>query len=133
MPMNEDIKAQWTTALRSGEYPQGKGTLRTEDGYCCLGVLCDLAVKAGEIVEPVAKPRSGINLDEVYYEYDGEPSVLSTPVRNWAGLDMSNPDIPYQESMRDAVWRVRGHVSLAELNDNDYTFPQIADLIDANL
>lgn len=132
MPMNPDIKAQWTAALRSGEYPKTTGTLRTEDGFCCLGVLCDLAVKAGEIDEPVTKDR-GLQTHQVYYEYDGEPSVLSTPVRNWAGLDMSNPDIPYQESMRDAVWRSRGHVSLAELNDNDYTFPQIADLIDANL
>ena len=30
---------KWLEALRSGEYEQGKGFLKTEDGYCCLGVL----------------------------------------------------------------------------------------------
>jgi hypothetical protein len=41
--MDSKIKAQWVTALRSGEYHQGCNTLRTNlDGYCCLGVLCDI-------------------------------------------------------------------------------------------
>lgn len=45
--MDADLKARWTAALRSGEYAQGQGVLRsaTEDGkdleYCCLGVLLD--------------------------------------------------------------------------------------------
>lgn len=49
--MDEAVKNAWTTALRSGEYVQGKGTLRrthqdgSEASYCCLGVLCDLAVQ----------------------------------------------------------------------------------------
>lgn len=31
--------AQWTAALRSGRYKQGKKRLRTSDNtYCCLGV-----------------------------------------------------------------------------------------------
>ena len=29
-------------ALRSGEYTQALGHLRTRDGYCCLGVACDI-------------------------------------------------------------------------------------------
>lgn len=43
-----DDKVQaWTDALRSGEYPQGRGALRTPGGYCCLGVWCDLADPEG--------------------------------------------------------------------------------------
>lgn len=38
--MNPEIKAAWLTALRSGEYRQGKGRLECSDGsFCCLGVL----------------------------------------------------------------------------------------------
>lgn len=42
--MRNVTKEEWVTALRSGEYRQGKGFLRnSDDEYCCLGVLCDLA------------------------------------------------------------------------------------------
>ena len=43
----------WMTALRSGKYKQTTGTLADQDGHCCLGVACDLAVKAGIIPPPV--------------------------------------------------------------------------------
>ena len=40
--MNADIKQRWVEALRSGQYKQGQGCLRTNNAYCCLGVLCEL-------------------------------------------------------------------------------------------
>ena len=40
------VKQQWIAALRSGEYKQGRWALRTDSGYCCFGVLCDLYAKA---------------------------------------------------------------------------------------
>ena len=43
--MNQQIKQLWVNALRSGEYKQATGRLRKNDGYCCLGVLCDLHSK----------------------------------------------------------------------------------------
>lgn len=43
-------KKKWIKALRSGEYKQAKNELRSLGGtdgevlgYCCLGVLCDIA------------------------------------------------------------------------------------------
>jgi hypothetical protein len=33
----------WIDALRSGKYKQTQGTLKNDEGFCCLGVLCDLA------------------------------------------------------------------------------------------
>lgn len=46
--MNPEIKAKWLTALRSGKYEQTTKMLhRTGNGYCCLGVLCDV-VDAGK-------------------------------------------------------------------------------------
>jgi len=54
--MNPEVKAQWIEALESGEYTQGRGALTKvgPDGsrsHCCLGVLTDLAVKAGKCEE----------------------------------------------------------------------------------
>lgn len=48
----KEVYQLWLDALRSGKYRQGQGQLRQTDGnghnrFCCLGVLCDLAVKDG--------------------------------------------------------------------------------------
>lgn len=131
--MNPEIKTRWTGALRSGEYKQATGYLRTEDGYCCLGVLCELAVQDG-IIPPARShdhPDGG-----TYWEYDYEGAVLPEPVQRWAGLDDASPLVPYPGD--DEPDRVAG---LAELNDgNDdvtddgpLTFTEIADLIDQHL
>lgn len=52
----------WVKALRSGEYKQGYGYLHYKRGgkdkFCCLGVLCDLAVKNGVIEPPVKSEYS---------------------------------------------------------------------------
>ena len=37
-----DHLRRWVEALRSGEYKQGTGRLRSGDEYCCLGVACDV-------------------------------------------------------------------------------------------
>lgn len=39
----------WADALESGEYEQGYQRLRTDDKYCCLGVLADIAIKRNVI------------------------------------------------------------------------------------
>lgn len=36
------IQTKWLEALESGNYKQGKGYLKDKDGYCCLGVLCEV-------------------------------------------------------------------------------------------
>lgn len=45
--MKPEIKEKWVKALRSGEYKQGRRSLRTKlpDGscqHCCLGVLMEI-------------------------------------------------------------------------------------------
>jgi len=127
--MNPDIKQRWLTALRSGEYQQGQGALRRRkqegpDELCCLGVLCEIAVADQVIPEPV------YTTGDACYEYANgdhhmpEPSVLPYPVRDWAGLPDTNPNVMEQDGTV---------ASLAELNDHDYTFAQIADLIENQL
>jgi len=105
--MNQAIKAQWIAALRSGEYQQTVGRLRSSTGYCCLGVLCDLHAKAGLGT-----------WDDL--SYGDIIDLLPENTAEWAEID----DSPY---VNDAP--------LVDLNDgmNGYTqrtFAQIADLIE---
>jgi len=40
--MDAQLKAKWVEALRSGKYQQTTNYLKSDNGYCCLGVLCDI-------------------------------------------------------------------------------------------
>lgn len=123
--MDEQIKEQWVKALRSGDYKQGKTRLETDEGFCCLGVLCDLAVKAGIIERrPTAAIRGGV----ASYGVEGltrEISVLPRLVVDWAGLIDCNPLV-----------RINGHYyhALSHMNDIEgSSFLEIADLIEEQL
>lgn len=122
--MDADIKQEWVRRLRSGDYKQGMAYLRrTDDTYCCLGVLCEIAVEQNVIPEPT---NTNSFLEDSYYAYGvGNTGVLPKVVMAWAGLDDSVPDVYIPEF---------GRVSLAGLNDGEgYTFDQIADVIDNQL
>lgn len=87
--MNRAIKERWIAALRGGDYRQGHGVLRSSGNeYCCLGVLCELAVQEGVIPEP--QPWSH---DPERYVY-GEDTVLPpAEVTDWAELGSANPGV----------------------------------------
>jgi hypothetical protein len=130
MKMNPEVKAQWVAALRSGEYEQGRDALTLEGKYCCLGVLCDLAVKSGQDVR--VKMETLAN----QIRYDGETDIAPASVVNWAGLDSGNPAV--RMTAREAFPEKYGsdpgagdfQLSLAELNDGGKTFSEIADIIE---
>jgi len=117
--MDQAIKTEWVAALRSGEYQQGSGYLRDLDGkYCCLGVLCDIAVKRGVIPDPSTNAYA--------FKYGGGPAddvYLPVAVMEWAGLDATNPTVPHEGEQE----------KLSAINDNYHPFTEIADLIDAHL
>ena len=124
--MIEEIKADWLTALRSGEYKQGKGFLKNSLGgiaqYCCLGVLCELAVKAG-VVE-----KSEVDEDEYVYTFDGQSSYLPPKVATWADIHYQGK--LYRESDTGSISDRRVSVDLAGLNDYKLDFAGIADVIE---
>jgi hypothetical protein len=116
LEMNPEIRARWTAALRSGDYQQGRSALRKGDELCCLGVLCDLAVKAGVLT---AAPGE----DGHCWRYDGVPDYLPESVQEWAGLPQGNPLVT-------APGRAEAE-PLAILNDQYFlSFAEIADAID---
>lgn len=130
--MRADVKAQWVTALRSGEYRQGKHVLHNvnADTYCCLGVLCDLAVKAGVLSGGRQEYNSAADGDIEVYGANGDRHdkggvTLPIEVIEWAGVIDDNPNVDTDED---------GDGSLAGLNDEyNYTFAQLADLIEEQL
>lgn len=112
--MDSELKQKWLDALRSGQYEQGRGTMRTEDNkFCCLGVLCDL-LDPGEWEQG---PFTNA------YFFDGMRDLPSTRVKKRVGLlGLLGP--------HDGVSPVS---KLAGMNDSGYSFTQIADWIEENL
>lgn len=125
--MDPKIKAAWVQALRSGDYQQTFGQLQRVAnadesrplGFCCLGVLCELAVAAGVINRYGNPYSSGV---EYGMEYTRSSGGLVSAVTKWANLNSTVVII-------DGEGR-----SLASINDGrDFTFAQIADLIEEQL
>ena len=114
--MNQQIKEKWMNALRSGEYSQTRGYLRTTEGFCCLGVLCDLYSKetGTEWVENYELENSSSFLEEF--------ATLPKEVMEWSGLEYPNPYFDFENG-----------VSLASLNDGGKEFNEIADVIEKYL
>lgn len=126
--MKQEIKEKWIEALRSGEYEQGMSTLHfqeySEERFCCLGVLCELAVKE-EVVSEVSTERTNFN-PRIHFLYDGEKTGLPPSVLEWTGLDHKFPELD-PDSEEDPL-------SLPMLNDSgDFSFDDIAALIDKYL
>lgn len=114
--MNPTIKKEWVAALRSGEYEQGTGYLRSGNEFCCLGVLCDIALRKGIVY-------MWRNLGYTYFGTDSNSSYLQlpAPVVRWAELDAADP-------------RIEDHQALSYYNDTaGYSFDEIADLIEEKL
>ena len=129
--MNREARDLWVAALRDTDtYPQTKGALHNEDGYCCLGVLCEVAIKAGvDLTVTHGENEPGLSY------YDGEAEHLPDAVVAWAGLDTNNPVVLVEdedEAVDDGV--VQYERELVMLNDDFvWDFPSIADVIEAQL
>lgn len=102
--MNAELKAKWIEALRSGRYEQGRERLRSDDGFCCLGVLCDVYDSSQWVTDP---ELGG-------YLYDKAYAFLPTFLPAFAALGPTE-------------------ATLAGLNDEGKSFVEIADYIEANL
>lgn len=126
--MNAAVKTRWVAALRSGEYKQTTGALHrtvplgsdAPAGFCCLGVLCDLAEKDG-VVHSRPNDTGTVGYDGAGESGFYQSATLPGAVVNWAGLGDDNPLVRFDD---DAV-------SLSELNDElGAGFTEIADVIE---
>lgn len=115
--MNQTVKIKWLEALRSGKYNQTKQFLKTNTGFCCLGVLCDLYSKENT--------DSDWQWDDHYGEYNFDGQVFGLPeiVMDWAGLLEYIPEVIYKNKQ----------TTVAHMNDNDISFREIANVIENQL
>lgn len=137
--MKTEVKKLFVEALLSEEYPQTSSRLlRLDDngnkvGYCCIGVLSDLAVKAG-----VAEWREfhkdlgyglgyGIVSKDAPDDVDPETHALPECVAEWAGLEVNG--------MQDIIFGPNPQQdTLIALNDQrGYNFKQIAKVVEDKL
>lgn len=138
--LKPEIKASWLAALRSGVYKQETNVLRYADGFCCLGVLCDLA-------GPELNLHWSIGDESTYRlvldEYNTERNHLPLIIQQWAGGLAERPIVEVTPTLRahprgESLWRATAdtahrYTTLDSLNDSGFTFAEIADIIEEQL
>ena len=110
--MDQEVLRNWVVALRSGKYQQSQGGLHNADGFCCLGVLCDLH---REQFPTHSWTHGGIG-----------PFVYGNQVEE------SRSDFPPRSVIDWANLELKSHGKVANLNDAGASFEAIADFIEAN-
>lgn len=97
----------WLKALRSGQYSQVTMKLQNDQGYCCLGVACDVTTPK------VLQARNG-------YGY----------LTGWLPSHQNASPAWLKKINTETNERIKTH--LTELNDNlNFNFTQIADVVEA--
>lgn len=120
--MKPEIAKQWVDALRSGKYKQAKGYLQTNEGYCCLGVLCEIA--------PPEIARSSYDKQTDLHKFDGSVGIIPQGVEEWAGMQSCTG---YTGIPTMSVTGVLKTLALTDYNDKeDWDFNRIADFIEKN-
>lgn len=124
----------WVKALRSGEYEQTRSWLRDDDGFCCLGVACDVYRQVTGNGEWVAKlcgtdDRHPLTFD--LGEDGADASVLPWEVQEWFGLTESRGQlVSGGQSFGDEGNHSIAHTLTDANDDGGLSFDEIADLID---
>ena len=120
---------KWVDSLRSGNFKQSSNKLQSRNGYCCLGVACEIAKNNGVSVSTVVyddlKFIGGVDLGEQY------------GVKEWLALDTENGEV-LPRYIKDVKCFLLDRYSLSTscyclTNVNDIlelTFEQIAEVIE---
>jgi hypothetical protein len=104
--MNDNAKA-WLAALRSGEFEQGNNFLKSGVRYCCLGVACELAERAG-----VGHAWPGSS------PHDLRTSFVPPNVQQWLGIHHEHTFA----SMNDQGKSFSEIADYAEAHENDHFY-----------
>lgn len=135
MKMTQKQLSAWTTALRSGEYKQGRNRLKRIIGgnlnceYCCLGVL--------EEIEGTPS-RLSTRLCTVYLFGDNGASICLTDATadkydcDSFGLEAPIDALTEAENIMVAKSGIydKDNYNLAHLNDSGIPFSRIAELLE---
>ncbi len=137
MAMNLEVKAKWVEGLKSGKFPQAGGALKTEEGFCCLGVLCEVT-GLGTWGEKEEYLYGGGIIRASHYVMgkSSKTEVLPDPLFEAVGLDAKNPDVNIPDELMPQLKAICGDAlqtsvrTLSWLNDKGVPFPLMAQLIE---
>jgi len=104
-----DIR-KWVKALRSGDYTQTRSCLQDDQGFCCLGVACDMFIDDSKKEYKQYK----------YLRYDLPSEQSNAP--DWL-KNIEDYDFPSMKNTSACT-------TIPEINDSGRTFNEIADLIE---
>lgn len=140
MTINIENFRTWVAKLREPDLPQTKGALKKDDGFCCLGVACEVS-GLGKWIEEGQDGMTTfyytIPIADSAAETRGA-STLPVDVQLWLGLEPykrgegDNPIIgpKYTGTTRTGLPANGVDYSAAEWNDEGKTFAEIADMIE---
>ncbi len=120
--MKPEIKQKWIEELRSGNYKQGKGCLKTGEQYCCLGVLCDIYRKETGQGEWLSSNDKWTRYDNFISLFIAHSTDLPLDVVEWAELKSSNPYLI--DEKLDSIF-ANDHLNLS--------FDEIADVLEGKI
>lgn len=113
--MSHPIIKEWVEALRSGKFKQGKGYLKADDCYCCLGVLCEISPGFKGWVKGTFNPRNRY-VEQPVFEHGQPQSTRFLP-----------------EKLREEFGLNSHTGELMGMNDSGCSFEAIADYIEKNI
>lgn len=118
--MKKENADKWVAALRSGIYKQGTGVLKNDKNcFCCLGVLLDI-----NGIKPDSDKLKDheLNGESVgCYVYDSVVDMISPALQR--ACDIKTDFGKY-------ISKAGISTSLAVINDEDYSFEHIANVIE---
>jgi hypothetical protein len=128
-------------ALESGAFPKAMRHLRRNDGFCCLGVACELYRREtgqGQWVPRAHNVQEFVlgDPDERKETYD---SGLPPDVREWFGIPATVYDNGFEDEVNiaeedtvkyaDEAISFRSTTSLSNINDKSNTFGPVIEMI----
>ena len=111
----EEARKLWVEALRSGQYKQAHHRFASREGYCCLGVACEVFMQHESGLSKPASDTGSIGYRQIN---GGREYGISLPslVQNWLGVRTKDGDYC--------------GTSLIEVNDDRADFLKIAEIIE---
>ena len=128
-----DLRDAWCSALVSGKYAQAKSYLREADGWCCLGVLCDITPGV-----TTCGPDESDVFSYVWNDGEAETSLPPGLTKDLFGATIDIGDINCHlrraepatlDRIAEFMAPVREVTTLAYLNDEGAPFDLIAQVI----
>lgn len=117
--MDKDKAYKLADALESGKYKQGLVSLRSQDGYCCLGVACEVAGLKGVYN----------SLSKNYCFGEESYGLLKPDIFKQVGIHTNLGNFNRPIKCKKKGIKLTNFNNLAKLNDAGFSFKFIAKII----